>query len=91
MIELNPLEVLQERKVNVLAPHFAKHSLHTSSKRDVQAVQEWILDKLNGRFCVVKYPAMDSTDKLSSNTYVGFEDQKELTYFMLACPHLRRN
>lgn len=91
MIELNPLEVLQERKVNVLPPHFAKHRLTSSNKRDVQPILEWITDKLNGRFCVVNYPVLDSTDKLSSSTYIGFENQKELTYFMLACPHLRRN
>ena len=90
MIDLNPLEVLQERKVDVMPPHFAKHRL-LSSKRDVQVIQDWILDKLNGRFCVVNYPSLDSEDRLHNNTFVGFEHQKELTYFMLACPHLRRN
>ena len=90
MIDLNPLEVLQERKVNVLPPHFAKHKL-TNSRREVQNIQEWLREKLNGSYCVANYPNLDSSDKLQSSTYVGFEDQKELTYFMLACPHLRRN
>ena len=33
----------------------------------------------------------DKDGNLKSTTFMAFEDQKELTYFMLACPHLRRN
>jgi hypothetical protein len=90
MIDLNPLEVLQERKIDVLPPHFAKHKLF-NSRREIQTISEWVRDKLNGRYCIANYPNLDSSDKLASATYIGFEDQKELTYFMLACPHLRRN
>jgi hypothetical protein len=36
-------------------------------------------------------PHVDQEGKLKSATFVAFEDHKELTYFMLACPHLRRN
>lgn len=90
MIDLNPLEVLDERKVNVLPPHFAKHRL-ANSRREVQSIEDWVKDKLNGRYCVANYPNLDNSDKLHTSTFIGFEDQKELTYFMLACPHLRRN
>jgi hypothetical protein len=30
-------------------------------------------------------------EKLKSSLIVAFEDHSEMTYFMLACPHLRRN
>ena len=42
----------------------------------------------SGRYCINTYPsAKENTFK--SATFVGFEEEKELTYFMLACPHLK--
>jgi hypothetical protein len=53
-------------------------------------VKNWIEQKLVGRFSIVSSPQIDSaTGKLKISTFVGFEDEKELTYFMLACPHIR--
>jgi hypothetical protein len=34
---------------------------------------------------------VDQSGKMATSTFLGFEDQKELTYFILACPYLRRN
>jgi len=44
-----------------------------------------------GRFYIKRQPGISQDGKLKTATYVGFEDHKELTYFMLACPHIRRN
>ena len=49
-----------------------------------------IKTKLKGRFYLQKTPGIGTDSKVRSVTYLGFEDHKELTYFMLACPHLRR-
>jgi hypothetical protein len=49
-----------------------------------------IEQKLVGRFSIVSSPQIENTTgKLKISTFVGFEDEKELTYFMLACPHIR--
>jgi hypothetical protein len=45
---------------------------------------------LKGRFSLAKMPVIDSQDKLKSSLVIAFEDHSEMTYFMLACPHLRR-
>jgi hypothetical protein len=56
-----------------------------------EGLEEWVRFKLKGRYYITKQPSIDSGGNLKSNLFIGFEDSKELTYFMLACPHLRRN
>ena len=90
MFELNPIDVLRKREVNVMPPHFQKIQI-TDSELFELGESKWIQKKLKGRFCIVSKPSIDKDNKLKSATFVGFEDSKELTYFMLACPYLRRN
>ena len=52
---------------------------------------KWIDTKLNGRYTIVNLPYITSEGKSQTGTFAAFEDPRELTYFMLACPHLRRN
>ena len=90
MLKLNALDILNHRQVDSVAPHFAKIKL-----ADVDLVgsdvETWIRSKLVGRFYIKRQPGISQDGKLKTATYVGFEDHKELTYFMLACPHIRRN
>jgi hypothetical protein len=90
MFNINPIDVLKQREVKTLPPHFVKVQISSGDVFDT-TVKDWISVKLKGRFCIIKYPAIDSDGHLKSSTFAAFEDQKELTYFMLACPHLRRN
>ncbi len=88
MFDLNPLDVLKQRELSYIPPHFFKATV-----KDVyleSTIKDWIKSKLKGRFCLIKMPAVDNKDKLLSVTVVAFEDEKELTFFMLACPFLRR-
>ncbi len=89
MFDLNPLDVLQQRKVQFSAPHFSM--LKISEGELFEGVEDWVRTKLKGRYCIIKKPAIDKSGSLRSSHFIGFEDQKELTYFMLACPMLRRN
>jgi hypothetical protein len=88
MFDLNPLDVLQQRKLKVAAPHFV--SLSISDSEIFEGIEEWVKTKLKGRYYIVKKPSIDKSGNLRSSHFIGFEDQKELTYFMLACPQLRR-
>lgn len=88
MFDLNPLDILKKRELKFLPPHFSKLKLSDFDNFD-NKMSDWIRSKLKGRYCVISIPAIEN-DKLKPNTYVGFENEKELTYFMLACPHLRR-
>lgn len=91
-MKYNQLDLLNERRLHFIPPHFAKNKV---SEIDVygsgEAMVSWIRAKLQGRFSVVKTPVISSNDKLKSEFFVAFEDHKELTYFILACPHIRRN
>ncbi len=73
-----------------MPPHFCKTKI-ASVDRNYRDVTNWIRSKLAGRYCVLTYPTVTSNDKFQTATFVGFEEQKELTFFMLACPYLRRN
>jgi len=90
MFDLNPISILKKRELKTLPPHFSKIKVSDNEMFD-NRVKNWIKDKLKGRFCVIKAPHVDQSGVLRSITFAAFEDQKELTYFMLACPFLRRN
>jgi hypothetical protein len=91
MYDLNPLDVLKQREVKTLPPHFAKCKLPDDLSLINEKFISWIRTKLKGRFCVTRVPCIDESGHLKSSSIVAFENQKELTYFMLACPYLRRN
>jgi hypothetical protein len=89
MFELNPIDVLKQRKLKTLPPHFSK--IKITEFEIFEGIEDWIKTKLKGRYCLVRSPSIDQSGNLKSTIFVGFEDQKELTYFMLACSNLRRN
>lgn len=88
----NELDLLKERELNFLPPHFSRISLSGADLfLNKENILTWIRNKLNGRFAIVKFPSIDQNEKLKSNDLIlGFENQKELTYFVLACPYFRR-
>jgi hypothetical protein len=90
MIELNPLDILNVRRLSYIPQHFAQTQTAELMFAD-QSIDDWIQNRLKGRYAITTKPTVDKDGKLKSATFVAFEDQKELTYFMLACPHLRRN
>jgi len=80
-MNLNPLDILHKRSLSWIPPHFARIKIkHQIFEKDLE---DWIKYKLRGRFCLI--PNLDN-----NTATLGFEDDKELTYFMLACPHFRR-
>ena len=89
MLELNALDVLNCRKIDFITPQFSKIKI---SEGDFfgNDLEDWIKTKLKGRFYLQRTPGVSTDGKVRSVIYLGFEDHKELTYFMLACPHLRR-
>ena len=90
MFNLNPLTVLGARTLSWIPPHFVKIPVTMPAWDANENMKNWIEQKLVGRFSIVSSPHVDNaTGKLKISTFVGFEDEKELTYFMLACPHIR--
>lgn len=84
--EVNPLDVLKCRELEYLPNHFQTVVIEYSS---LDLIKKWILNKLQGRYCLTKTILLNE-DKIENKLVAGFEKHKELTYFMLACPHIRR-
>jgi hypothetical protein len=89
MIDLNVLDVLKKRETKTLPPHFAKIKV-SDVDFGTQETYRWIKSKLSGRYFFNRHPYISENNQLKSATFAAFEDHKELTYFMLACPYLRR-
>lgn len=54
-------------------------------------IKRWIVSHLKGRFFVGKTAIFTKNNKIEEYLQIGFEDSKELSYFTLACPHLKYN
>lgn len=91
MIDLNPLEVLYKRKVSSALPHFSKMKIDKNDwYNESRETENWIRSKLTGRYYIETLPYVNKEDSIDYATFVGLEDPKEMTYFALACPHIRR-
>lgn len=56
-------------------------------------ISKWILDNLKGRFYIGNALTIQTkeTKSIAKVLKIGFENPKELSYFTLACPHLKYN
>lgn len=55
----------------------------------IAGISKWIEDHLKSRFYVGKDVFVNNDNKILECLKIGFEDPKELSYFTLACPHLK--
>lgn len=90
MIEVNAYSVLGCRKLDFMPAHFTRKKLATESLVfNEKKIAEWVEYKLSGRFSLCSIPHIDTDNRTKTSFFIGFEDEKELTYFLLACPYLR--
>lgn len=83
-ISLNNLNILDKRKVSFIPYHFKKIDIEQNFFLNNDEIEKWIEKNLEGRYYIV-------LDDWKSHTIsIAFENAKELTYFLLACPFLRR-
>lgn len=87
-LTVNPLEVFRLRKLQFPPAHFEYVDITTSYNLK-DAVEKWIEHNLKNRYYIGKGLFIDSENKIAPSLKVGFEEPKELSYFMLACPHLK--
>ena len=86
--EPNPLNLFGIRRLNVLPKHFEYISMPMTYNLE-EALVKWIEDHLKGRFYVGKSIGVDKENQVQTCIKVGFENSKELSFFTLACPHLK--
>mgnify|MGYP000500891569 CR=1 FL=1 len=83
--KVNALNALEMRRYAFPAHHFTYTNLFKYNPGYLNAIDNWIYNNLNGRYYVGQYLSL-SNNTLVYVTRVGFEQEKELSFFKLACP-----
>ncbi len=87
-LTVNPLEVFKVRRAPIPPIHFEYADLVLPYNMK-DAVEKWIESNLRSKYYIGRSSIIDSDNKLCYSIRIGFEEPKELSYFMLACPHLK--
>lgn len=70
-------------------PVYFEYTDFTTGYNLFDAIDSWIHSNLKGRYYIGKSVSLDDNNSLKNCLRVGFEEKKEMSYFMLACPHLK--
>ena len=84
----NPLNFLDLRRVRFPARHFHYVTLSKYSPGILKTTDSWIYNNLNGRYYIGQGIKLDSTNSIVYVTKVGFEQEKELSFFLLSNSNL---
>ena len=85
----NPLNYFDLRRVEFACPHFKYTSIDKYSPNTIKSIDSWIKKNLNSRYYVEQGIALDNTNTIVYTTRIGFESEKELSFFTIACPLLQ--
>ena len=83
----NPLNYFDLRRVNFLSPHFKTFTLDKYTPALIKSLDQWIKNNLTGRYYIGQGIALDNNNNIIYTTQIGFETEKELSFFTIACPH----
>lgn len=86
--EPNPYNLFDIRKMEVPPPFFEYYNIKFTYNLE-DAITDWIMKNLKGRFYVGQSLDILSDNNIDQCLKIGFENSKEASYFMLACPHLK--
>jgi hypothetical protein len=85
--EPNPLDYFKCRQVPYPCPQFSYISINSSlSTTDIK---RWVIQNLYGRFYIGQDIMLDSTNTIVYNTRIGFENEEEISFFIIGCPHYK--
>jgi hypothetical protein len=85
----NSLNYFGIRRVEFAAPHFKYTIIEKYSPVLLKNLDTWIKHNLNSRYFIGQGLTLDNTNTIVYTTRIGFESEKELSFFTIACPHLQ--
>ena len=85
----NPLNYFDLRRVEFAAPHFKYTSIDKYNPGLLKNLDKWIKHNLNSRYYIGQGLALDNTNSIIYTIKIGFEAEKELSFFTIACPYLQ--
>jgi hypothetical protein len=83
---VNPLNVVGQRKLSHIPPHFSTMKIANVVNQD--KIDQWIYNNLNSRYCVRITQSLNEHRKIIDICEIGIEDSSEITMLGLACPFL---
>ncbi len=85
----NALNFFGLRRAHCVSPQFEYITIPYTYNIE-ESLNKWVLRHLKGRYFLGKSVGVSSSNGKTDNFIkVGFEDPKEASYFMLACPLLK--
>jgi hypothetical protein len=84
----NSLNYYDLRRVKYACPHFKYFTLNKYNPYLIKIINGWIMQNLNSRYYIGQGITLDNTNTIVYNTNIGFESEKEITFFTIACPHI---
>ena len=84
----NSLNFFKLRRVEFAAPQFEYVTIKTSNLQIIKKINKWIEANLNSRYYSGQKISLDQNNSIVYNAKIGFEDQKELSFFLLMCPYV---
>jgi hypothetical protein len=85
----NPLNYFNLRRVDFACPHFKYSTIDKYTPTLVKSLDSWIRKNLNNRYYIGQDVSLDNTNTIVYVTRIGFESEKELSFFTIACPLLQ--
>jgi hypothetical protein len=86
----NPLNYFDFRRVDFPARHFHYMYLSKYNTQFSNSLNQWIYHNLNSRYYIGQDLKLDNTNTITYITKIGFEQEKELSFFNIACPLLNQ-
>jgi hypothetical protein len=86
-LELNPLTVLNARRINFLAPHLDPIVINEYGWGSFNEIPNWIENNLKGRYFYGNITKLVE-NRIVTCRAVAFEDQYESSMFLLKCPYI---
>jgi hypothetical protein len=92
-LKINPNNLLKTRKLDIIPEYFETVDIDYKYNT-IDAVDKWIYHNLSGRYAICK--TVNICTEKTNRSYdqkvrIGFEKEKEASYFLLACPLLKYN
>ena len=84
----NPLNLLDLRRERFPARHFHYTYLEKFNANKVNKIDDWIFQNLNSRYYIGQSIDLDKDNSIIYITKIGFEDEKELSFFLISCPEI---
>lgn len=84
----NPLNYFNMRRVDFLPPHFKCLSIEKYNPSLVKHLNNWIKINLNNRYYIGQSISLDHNKSIIYTTKIGFESEKDLSFFTIACPYI---